>query len=250
MEANNKESDLNENAVNQNSNTFLTEFEEVEGGMYDAYGCYLLPDGCFWDSNGIYFNKDGIDANGGFYDEEFNYQPGPNWNEEYQCYMAENEKEVPLSLQKKLLEGVQQRFEQEYDENKELFRTANKNFDINDEKYYGVESANEIDNENDLIQEWIKLNLIQGSPPKEIDEDKIMGNVEDKSPKKEHQVQDENINPNIISTSFDQINLSTDYLVTPFKTKTSEILKEFGTPAYQAFSVKKVKITTPKDNLN
>lgn len=48
-------------------------FEEVEGGEYDDQGFYRLPDGDFYDPDGVYFNKEGKDKYGGYYDEEFNY---------------------------------------------------------------------------------------------------------------------------------------------------------------------------------
>ena len=44
--------------------------EEIEAneGKYDNDGFYILPDGSFYDYQGYYFDKDGFDANGGFYD--------------------------------------------------------------------------------------------------------------------------------------------------------------------------------------
>lgn len=64
-------------------------FEEVEGGKYDKFGFYRTPNGSFWDCDGIYFNKDGKDSHGGFYDENYEYHPGDGWVESLMCYEDE-----------------------------------------------------------------------------------------------------------------------------------------------------------------
>jgi hypothetical protein len=44
----------------------------------------MLPDGSFYDQNGYYFDKDGYDEFGGYYDDTyFYYVPGPGYEEEY-----------------------------------------------------------------------------------------------------------------------------------------------------------------------
>lgn len=55
------------------------EIKEVEGGKYDDQGFYRLPDGDFYDPDGVYFNKEGKDKYGGYYDEEFIYHPGQEY---------------------------------------------------------------------------------------------------------------------------------------------------------------------------
>eukprot|EP00345_Euplotes_harpa_P014017 CAMPEP_0168341502 /NCGR_PEP_ID=MMETSP0213-20121227/14736_1 /TAXON_ID=151035 /ORGANISM="Euplotes harpa, Strain FSP1.4" /LENGTH=257 /DNA_ID=CAMNT_0008348019 /DNA_START=13 /DNA_END=786 /DNA_ORIENTATION=- len=55
------------------------EFEEVEGGNYDDNGFYRLSGGDFYDPDGVYFDKDGKDKYGGYYDEEFLYHPGKEY---------------------------------------------------------------------------------------------------------------------------------------------------------------------------
>jgi hypothetical protein len=47
----------------------------------------------FWDSDGFYFNRDGYDKHGGYYDDDYNYIHGPNWDEKNQCYKAETSNE-------------------------------------------------------------------------------------------------------------------------------------------------------------
>ena len=67
------------------------EFVETPGGHYDSYGFYRTLNGSFWDPDGVYFNNEGVDKNGGKYDNNFEYIPGPGWLPEYMCY--ENEKD-------------------------------------------------------------------------------------------------------------------------------------------------------------
>ena len=45
----------------------------------------------FWDADGFYFNKDGFDKHGGYYDDEFNYIHGEGWDEKRKCYNDEDE---------------------------------------------------------------------------------------------------------------------------------------------------------------
>lgn len=68
---------------------FNRKFEEVEGGKYDKFGFYRTPNGSFWDCDGVYFNKEGKDAHGGFYDENYEYHPGDGWIESLMCYEDE-----------------------------------------------------------------------------------------------------------------------------------------------------------------
>jgi hypothetical protein len=214
-------------------NQYPLEFEEVEGGVYDNYGCYLLPDGSFWDPNGVFFNKDGLDSNGGFYDEDFLYHPGQNWNEEFQCYNTEQITNLPLNHQQRLMEGVQSRLSEEYDNNRNLFRdVGNNNFDVNEVDC--DRNGMDIDDDNELINSWIDGNLIQKGSHVEQSAKKFQ------SASKTLEVQNENTNPNRMTF---EGNVSNENLGTPFKTKTSEIMQE-GTP-FQTMSVKKVTLTTP-----
>jgi hypothetical protein len=67
------------------------EFKEVEGGKYDDLGFYRTPNGSFWDPDGIYFNKEGKDSHGGYYDNNFEYHPGDGWIDSMMCYQDELE---------------------------------------------------------------------------------------------------------------------------------------------------------------
>ena len=248
----------------ENENQWPTEFVEVDGGMWDGYGCYVNPDGSFWNPNGIYFNKDGIDFNGGFYDEEFEYHPGPNWNDALQCYECDYKEGLNSEIDAKITEDMQNKLSEEYDKKAQLFKTAeNKNFDVAN-MFYEEETGknyNEPDYDNDLINSWLEANLIQMGDLK-IDDKECKESKEDKEGKTPNksdnkseckawaQPNDENICPNnsmIKNVSFGD-NLQTSFadMGTPFKTKTSEILKQGGTP-FQSISVKKVTLTTPRN---
>jgi hypothetical protein len=43
----------------------------------------------FWDADGVYFNKDGYDKHGGYYDDDYVYCPGKGWNYKLNCYESE-----------------------------------------------------------------------------------------------------------------------------------------------------------------
>lgn len=72
-------------------------FQEVPGGEFDNNGFYHIPDGSFWDPDGVYFNKEGLDKHGGFYNENLEYIPGKGWIDDLMCY--EDEKQDILKKQ-------------------------------------------------------------------------------------------------------------------------------------------------------
>lgn len=51
---------------------------KVEGGKFNEAGFYELPDGAFYDPLGNYFDKNGYDLTGGYYDDEGVYHEGKN----------------------------------------------------------------------------------------------------------------------------------------------------------------------------
>ena len=65
--------------------------DEIEG-EYDEEGFFVTPDGSFWDPDGVYFNNEGYDKYGGYY-ENGEYIPGKGWDEENNCYKDELEDE-------------------------------------------------------------------------------------------------------------------------------------------------------------
>lgn len=123
-------------------------FHEVEGGYYDGKGFYCTPDGSFWDENYVYFNREGRDRHGGFYDEYCIYIPGPGWVEELGCYNDEispefEDEEVKENIYKNLLEGLVE----EFNCNERYFKNMDKEvFDEIDEEFAQMEEL-EIFNE-------------------------------------------------------------------------------------------------------
>ena len=71
--------------------------DEIEG-EYDEEGFFITPDGSFWDPDGVYFNREGYDKHGGYYDDNDEYVPGKGWDEENNCYKDElNDEDEILS---------------------------------------------------------------------------------------------------------------------------------------------------------
>ena len=63
--------------------------QDAIGGTYDNEGFFRTPNGSFWDPDGIYFNREGKDSHGGYYDNNFEYHPGKGWVESLMCYEDE-----------------------------------------------------------------------------------------------------------------------------------------------------------------
>lgn len=81
-----QENDIEDSPIHINNDR---EFHEVEGGLYNEHGFYVTPNGSFWDPDGIYFNKEGCDKHDGYYNEEYEYQPGRGWIPHMLCYEDE-----------------------------------------------------------------------------------------------------------------------------------------------------------------
>ena len=76
---------------NKNTKVFVERelTDEVEG-EYDDEGFFNTPNGSFWDPDGVYFNREGFDKHGGYYDENTQeYIPGKGWDEVNNCYKDE-----------------------------------------------------------------------------------------------------------------------------------------------------------------
>jgi len=86
----------------QNQRRYTREEIEAHPGKYDADNFYILLDGAFFDHAGYYFDKEGLDEIGGFYDENSGvYQPPPKFNGEEELddyydelFGSESEEEV------------------------------------------------------------------------------------------------------------------------------------------------------------
>lgn len=57
--------------------------EEYEHLEKDEFGNYILGDGSFYDNNGYFFDVDGYDEFGGYYDDNMVYKPGEKYEEDY-----------------------------------------------------------------------------------------------------------------------------------------------------------------------
>ena len=77
------------NKTNSKGKVFIEKelTDEVEG-EYDDDGFFVTPNGSFWDPDGVYFNSEGFDRHGGYYDEK-EYIPGEGWDEINNCYKDE-----------------------------------------------------------------------------------------------------------------------------------------------------------------
>ena len=75
----------------KNSKVFIErELNDEVEGEYDEEGFFNTPNGSFWDPDGVYFNKEGYDKHGGYYDEQTQeYVPGKGWDEANNCYKDE-----------------------------------------------------------------------------------------------------------------------------------------------------------------
>ena len=76
---------------NKNEKVFIErELNDDVEGEYDADGFFNTPNGSFWDPDGVYFNRDGYDKHGGYYDDQTQeYVPGKGWDEINNCYKDE-----------------------------------------------------------------------------------------------------------------------------------------------------------------
>ena len=79
-----------ENNNNKKTKIFVErELNDDVIGEYDDEGFFNTPNGSFWDPDGVYFNKEGYDKHGGFYDDNQEYVPGDGWDEVKNCYKDE-----------------------------------------------------------------------------------------------------------------------------------------------------------------
>ena len=69
------------------------EWNEGIEGKLDEYGFFYTPDGSFWDPDYVYFNKEGFDKHGGYYDKDREYIPGKGWDEINMCYYDDDDED-------------------------------------------------------------------------------------------------------------------------------------------------------------
>jgi hypothetical protein len=131
----------NFNNVQEDSNEVLffeRPFELVEGGYVDGNGFYCTPEGSFWDENYTYFNREGRDKHGGYYDEYCVYIPGDGWNEEHQCYESQINLE-DKDVQAILNENFTNKLIEEYDKYQRYFVDIDRDVDEIEQEYVNKE---------------------------------------------------------------------------------------------------------------
>ena len=65
--------------------------DDIEGD-YDEDGFFITPNGSFWDPDGVYFNRQGYDKHGGYYDDSNGeYVPGKGWEHVNNCYYDDDD---------------------------------------------------------------------------------------------------------------------------------------------------------------
>ena len=83
--------EINKEEKKTNKKTFVERiFQDDLEGEYDDEGFFTTPNGSFWDPDGVYFNREGYDKHGGYYDDATDeYIPGKGWDEQNNCYKDE-----------------------------------------------------------------------------------------------------------------------------------------------------------------
>ena len=81
------------NDKKETSNFIEREWNEEIKGTLDEDGFFVTPNGSFWDPDYVYFNREGFDKHGGYYEENGEYIPGKGWDEENNCYESEKEED-------------------------------------------------------------------------------------------------------------------------------------------------------------
>lgn len=126
---------------------FERPFEEMEDGFYDERGFYTTPNGSFWDDDKVYFNHLGFDKHGGSYDKYGVYLPGPNWNEEYNCYDDELDKNQDTDIiYSQVLDNLKEELVEDYAKNEKVLKEEAK-------KKAGDNDGDEDDDQDDLSEE-------------------------------------------------------------------------------------------------
>ena len=152
---------------NNNKKVFVErELNDDVVGDYDEDGFFNTPNGSFWDPDGVYFNREGYDKHGGYYDENTQeYIPGKGWDDVNNCYKDE--------------------YNDEYDDE------YGSDHDNLEEDGYGDIDLDNIQDEEKLIFKNMKdIEIINEDPTKaviEVELDDIKFKEEDKKeePKKE-----------------------------------------------------------------
>ena len=160
-----------ENNNNKNKKVFIErELNDDVEGDYDEDGFFNTPNGSFWDPDGVYFNREGYDKHGGYYDEKTQeYIPGKGWDEVNNCYKDEYNDE----------------YDDEYGSDHDY---------LEDDGYGDIDLDNIQDEEKLLVKNMKDIEIINEDPTKavvEIELDDIKNKKEDKTEDKEEDKKEE-----------------------------------------------------------
>ena len=156
---------------NKNKKVFIErELNDDVEGDYDEDGFFNTPNGSFWDPDGVYFNREGYDKHGGYYDEKTQeYIPGKGWDEVNNCYKDEYNDE----------------YDDEYGSDHDY---------LEDDGYGDIDLDNIQDEEKLLVKNMKDIEIINEDPTKavvEIELDDIKNKKEDKAEDKEEDKKEE-----------------------------------------------------------
>ena len=156
------------------------EFNDDIEGEYDEEGFFNTPNGSFWDPDGVYFNREGYDKHGGYYDDQTQeYIPGKGWDNVNNCYKDEYNDDD---------------YDDEYGSDHEDFENDG----------FGDIDLDKIDDEEKLLFKNLKdVEKINEDPTKvvhhieEVEQEEVKNNAEDKKEetKKEEEKKEEEKKP-------------------------------------------------------
>ena len=139
------------------------EYNEDIIGELDEDGFFTTPNGSFWDPDYVYFNREGYDKHGGYYDENNEYIPGENWDEKNQCYLDEKEQNF-----ENYLNDYDEAYDDYYEGDDYNYHNVQMDDIIDEEKYIRIskdievmkDNDNFVDIKNDESQFNVNSNLI------------------------------------------------------------------------------------------
>ncbi len=150
--------------------------QDAIGGSYDKEGFFRTPNGSFWDPDGIYFNKEGKDSHGGYYDDNFEYHPGKGWVESLMCYddeINQNNQNIGFGELDNEDDGDYEDGDYDvYEDYNEDIRNRNQAY--SGPSYYDIQSK-QIDSKSKIIQNKVTQNSNNDKVVKE--QDKQQGKV-------------------------------------------------------------------------
>lgn len=161
--------------------------QDAIGGKYDSEGFFRTPNGSFWDPDGIYFNREGKDSHGGYYDSNNEYHPGKGWVESLMCYEDEVTQNQNMGFGELNEEDDGDYEDGDYDVYEDYNEDIrNRNQAYSGPSYYDIQSK-QIDSKSNIVNKLtnnkendnkIKENQPQQQPKQEKKEVDVKNNTE------------------------------------------------------------------------